>query len=153
MKRKFITDFNTSNKKQKLSHFSDIIPFFPNLCFQNWLHTVKDKKIKSIIYVFIVEAEHVSRQSIFCLKVGYTKRISPHFPRYHEHEKVFHTIFPILFIPFETENINVERKIHKLLRNYSLKGIVCKDNNDKKIIECYSIYDIQRIITTINSFS
>lgn len=147
MKRKLSPNnrnIQTKNKKPKLCHDKEIIYFLisPKKYSIN-LHWRKIllNNFKSVLYILLVQAEHNMCNKIYCLKIGYTKRIESMFPRCNEHLRNFYKVIPLYFYPFKNENIEFEQNIHKQLKTMSLNYIVSKIEH-KKMKECYSFDDL-----------
>lgn len=151
MKRKLsnIGDDNRTIKRRKLYEIKEINHYVLNNNYnfnKIWRNIMNDHYL-SMVYVFIVEAEHIISGTLYCIKIGYTTRIH-HFPRYTEHLQTFYKIIPLFLYPIAQKNMRIEKEIHKKLKPLCLQGIRNKKNY-KKVKECYSFYDLEYIINCI----
>ena len=126
MKRKlfFEEEENKIIKKPKLYEMNHIRNYIFNQ-YEN-IFNLKWRKLlngdfESMIYVFLVEATHEKCNKIFCLKIGYTSRITENFPRYIEHSRNFHRIIPLFVYGLKNSNMYLERKIHKKMTYKSIQ--------------------------------
>ena len=120
-----------------MNHISNyILNRYENVLNLKW-RKILNSDIKSIIYVFLVEATHEKCNKIFCIKIGYTSRITEKFPRYIEHSRNFHKIIPLFLYGLKSDNMDLEKIIHKKMKSISLKSVKNKSNT-KYMKECYS---------------